>query len=193
MENSKQTKPYQFINVNRVNEISDKLYKYVIEKTDILEKKWDWNTLPLKEMLNYIPELAEECSKIIPAPMTMISIVHRNPQHPIGIHVDISKYNHRVLWPIRNCQGSYTRFYDLNGNTVSIQKGKQGDAFKVISQTNPLIEIDAVELTGPIVFNTQIPHSVSVNPVCGEARLTATMGFGNFPIETLFNFNRYNL
>lgn len=39
MENSKQTKPHQFINVNRVNEMSDKLYKYVIEKTDILEKK----------------------------------------------------------------------------------------------------------------------------------------------------------
>ena len=31
-------KPYQFVNVNRVEEISSKLYNYVVEKTDILDK-----------------------------------------------------------------------------------------------------------------------------------------------------------
>lgn len=181
-------KPYQFVNVNRVEEISSKLYNYVVEKTDILDKKWDWNTLDYKEVLNFIPELKEECNKIIPAPITMLSIVHRNPGASHGVHIDVSNYNYRLLWPVKNCQGSYTRFYNLNGNKIVTSYGKQGDEFKTISRDYPLIEIDAMELIKPVIFNTQVPHGVFTNPDCAEPRLTATIGFGNFPIETLFNF-----
>jgi hypothetical protein len=182
-------KPYQFIQINQAELITNKLYSYIIEKTDILEKRWDWNTLILKDVLAYVPELEEECAKVIPAPITMVSIVHRNPGAVGGVHIDVGNYNYRILWPIKNCAGSYTRFYDLNGNKIITTYGKQGDEFKTISKDYALVEIDAVELIAPIIFNTQVPHGVYTNPNFTESRLTATIGFGTFPLEILMNSN----
>ena len=182
-------KPYKFINCNRVNEISKKLYEYVVNETDILEKKWEWNTLNLPKVLLYVPELQEECSKIIPVPITMIAIVYRSPGKEWGVHIDTGNYNYRLLWPVKNCEGSYTRFFDANGNIAMPRLGLEGDIYTELRSDYPLIEIDAVELTSPIIFNTRIPHGVFTNPKCTEPRLSVTIGFNNFPLETLMNSN----
>jgi len=179
-------KTYKLLPIENHEFISKKLYDYVVTKTDILEKKWDWNTLDCNAVLQTIPELALACSKIIDHPITMISIVHRSAGASGGVHVDTGRYHYRVLWPVSNCQGSYTRFFDLNGNNLVISKGAEGDLYLSIENRNPLIEIDAVELVAPVVFNTLTPHGVFTNPACTESRLTATIGFGKFPLEKLF-------
>jgi hypothetical protein len=135
----------------------------------------------------YVPELQEECFKIIPAPITMVAIVYRNPGKEWGVHIDTGLYDHRLLWPVKNCQGSYTRFFDLNGNAAITRLGGEGDLYTEIRSDYPLLEIDAVELTAPIIFNTRIPHGVFTNPKCAEPRLSATIGFRNFSLETLLN------
>jgi len=179
-------KTYKFLSIADHELITKKLYEYVINHTDILEKKWDWNTLDRNAVLEAIPELAVACSQIIDHPITMISIVHRSPGASGGVHVDVGNYDYRVLWPVANCQGSYTRFFDLNGNKLVEAIGAEGDTFLTIEKKNPLIEIDAVELTAPVVFSTRTPHGVFTNPKCTESRLTATLGFGKFPLEQLF-------
>jgi len=180
-------KTYKFLSIENHELISKKLYEYVINKTDILEKKWDWNTLDRDAVLQFVPELAVACSKIIDHPITMISIVHRPAGASGGVHVDVGNYDYRVLWPVANCQGSFTKFFDLNGNNLIETKGAEGDTFLTIEKKNPLIEIDAVELVAPVVFCTRTPHGVFTNPSCTESRLTATIGFGKFPLEQFFN------
>jgi hypothetical protein len=179
-------KTYKFLSFENHELISKKIYEYVINQTDILEKKWDWNTLDRTAVLQAIPELAESCSKIIDHPITMISIVHRAAGASGGVHVDVGNYDYRVLWPVSNCQGSYTKFFDLNDNKLIETTGAEGDTYLTIEKKNPLIEIDAVELVAPVVFSTRTPHGVFTNPACAESRLTATIGFGKFPLEQLF-------
>jgi hypothetical protein len=168
--------PFKFISVEQQQLISDKLYDYVIHHTDILKNAWQWNTLKKDDVLKFVPELAAELRKIIDADITMIAIVYRKPNEQGGIHIDNGRAT-RVLWPVRNCAGSYTKFFDLNGNGVIEKFGKEGDRFLDIGKTFPLKEIAAVELTSPVVFDSGIPHGVYTNPILDEPRLTATIAF----------------
>lgn len=168
--------PFKHISVENQQLISDKLYDYVVNHTDILEKAWLWNTLKKNDVLKFVPELAVELRKIIDVDIRMISIVYRKPNAQGDIHIDYGGLT-RVLWPVRNCAGSYTKFFDLNGNEVIEKKGQEGERFLAIVPTFPLTEIAAVELTSPIVFYSGIPHGVYTNPTLNEPRLTVTISF----------------
>lgn len=168
--------PFKYIPVDNQQLISDKLYDYVIRHTDILKNEWPWNTLNKDHVLKFVPELAVELRKIIDADITMISIVYRKPKVGGGIHIDSGKLT-RVLWPVRNCTGSYTKFFDLNGNEVIEKFGPEGDKFLSIGDTFPLNEIAAAELSAPVVFDSGIPHGVYTNPIFLKPRLTATIAF----------------
>lgn len=168
--------PFKFISVENQQLISDKLYDYIVEHTDILKKAWQWNTVKKDDVLKFVPELAVELRKIIDADIKTISIIHRKPNAQGGIHIDFGGAT-RVLWPVRNCAGSYTKFFDLNGNEVVEKRGSEGDRFLDIIHTYPLKEIAAVELTSPIVFDSGIPHGVYTNPKLNEPRLTVTIAF----------------
>ena len=170
--------PFKHISVENQQIISDKLYDYVLRYTNILNNEWSWNTLKKDHVLKFVPEMITECKKIIDADITMVAIVFARPKRTVGIHIDSGNSERfRLLWPIRNCTGSYTKFFDLNGNEIIEKIGKEGDKFFTIGDKFPLIEIGAAELTTPIVFDSRIPHGVFTNPMCLGARLTATIGF----------------
>ena len=168
--------PFKFISVGNQQLISDKLYDYVVQHTDILKNEHPWNTLNKEHVLSFVPELAAELKKVIDADITMISIVYRKAKVHGGIHIDSGKLT-RILWPVRNCAGSYTKFFDLNGNDIIEKSGPEGDKFLAIGNTYPLTEIASIELSSPVVFDSSIPHGVYTNPVSLEPRLTATIAF----------------
>ena len=178
-------KIYKYIDTEKQEYISEKLYSYVEKFTPVLQKKWFWNTINKTHLLKTIPELEEELKKIIEHEITMISIIYRPPNYQGGIHIDNITYPYRVLWPVKNCEGSFTKFYDLNGNDMIERFGDQGDRHLIPDNKYPLLEIESMELIKPIVFNTQIPHGVYTNPEFTEPRLSATIGFGNYPLEKL--------
>ena len=176
-------KLYKFLKVDNQELISDKLYNYVINHTDILETKYDWNTLNLKEVLTYVPELATESAKLVNSSIKMISIIYRNPSEGGKIHIDQGLAKYRLLWPVKNCQGSFTKFYDINGNKIYEKVNPNGNKFLTIEELYPFTEIGSLELTQPVIFNSKIPHGVYTNPMFTEPRLSATIGFGIYPIE----------
>lgn len=176
---------YKYIDVDQQDYISNKVYEYISKNTLILQKRHVWNDISFKVLLSYVPELAIELKKIIPHDITMISVIHMDGGKVGGTHIDTGPYDYRVLWPIKNCQGSYTKFYNLNGNKVDVGYGKSGDKYLAVTEVNPLIEIESIELTKPVIFNTKVPHAVHTNPKCIEPRITITIGFGNYPLESL--------
>lgn len=167
---------FKYISVGNQQLISDKLYDYVIQYTNILEKELPWNTLDLNHVLEFIPELKQELEKVIDAKIIRIAIIHRKPQFQGSVHVDGGKLT-RVLWPVRNCTGSYTKFFDLNGNKFIEKLGSEGEKFSVVEDIYPLQEIASVELIRPIIFDSGIPHGVYTNPEYTEPRLSATVAF----------------
>ena len=176
-------KIYNFVSVENQEYISNKLYEYIVTKTDILKTKYDWNTLNVKSVLEFIPELKTECDKLINHPIELIAVIYRSPNDREKIHIDDGHSVYRLLWPVKNCKGSFTKFYDINGNKVLQKFNPNGNKFLSIMRDAPFIELDSVELTRPLVFNTKIAHGVFTNPNCTEPRLSVTIGFGNYPIE----------
>lgn len=97
------------------------------------------------------------------------------------MHID-ERANARLLWPIRNCAGSYTRFFDVADSDIEYRTGGQGDkkfGYYHIKNPRNAVMIGSVELTQPIVFEPSIPHDVLSNVDCKEPRLTMTLAFVN--------------
>jgi hypothetical protein len=174
---------YKRLSIDNYQIIADKVYDYVVKHTDILVTKYDWNNLKVKELSHHVPELVEACAKLVDCPIVMASIIYRSAGEGGKIHIDQGIAKYRLLMPIRNCQGSYTKFYDINGNQVREVANPNGNSFLTIEKVNPFIEIDSLELTEPVIFNSKVAHGVYTNPELTEPRLSITIGFGAYPIE----------
>jgi len=184
-------KTYNFLPVENHQVISDQLYQYVVDKTNILEVTRDvgrWTDLQVDSVLAAIPELATELAKIVDHPITLIAVLSYPPGSNIPVHLDVGLYKHRILWPVANCTGSYTKFYNQNGNKlIKKYSAVTTGAYITNEDQYPLLEMDSCELLAPAVINTQILHSVVANPAATGHRLSATFGFGKADLGGLFN------
>lgn len=184
-------KTYNFLPVPDHQAISNKLHQYVVNKTNILEVTKDvgrWTDLDVDSVLTDIPELSAELAKLVDHPITLIAILAYPLGSNIPVHLDVGSYKYRILWPVLNCTGSYTKFYNQNGNNL-IRKFSAVTGGPYITNENryPLLEIDSCELTAPVVINTQILHGVISNPTATGHRLSATFGFGKADLSGLFD------
>lgn len=181
---------YKFLPIDDHLPISRKIYDYIIkERSDILEDSHFWNTLDHFEVLEHVPEILEYCNTIFPnRTITRIAIISVNSSKGSSmnggintLHRDTGGSQYRILWPILNCTGSYTRFYDPNGNKVIYGRSDELSCpeciYTSVEIVNPLIELGSFELTAPIVFDSFIMHAIYPSPKVDGPRLTMTIGF----------------
>jgi hypothetical protein len=168
---------YKFINIPNHQLISDKVYTYVSTRTDILGGKAIWNWADKEQVLNTVPEL-KEAIDLLGLEIERISIIKAEPRANIRIHIDYDK-EPRMLWPIRNCLGSFTKFFKVDPANIVEQRGVKNDIYYLITKPELAEQIDALELVAPVMFKPWIAHSVWTNPDCSEHRLTMTIKFKN--------------
>lgn len=155
-------KCYVELMCDNVETISDQINQYVIEKTDILNtSSYGWHFINCKELLNSAPALLEyfNINKLMPrhAAITMVTESHHLPKHIDELPV-VAKIN----FPVLNTTGWVNRWFD-------------GD--KVIAEL--------FDQKAPIVFNSQIPHSVDKTTATELPRLVASFTFYNEPLSWL--------
>ena len=177
-------KVFRYLDIDDHQIVSEKLYHYIETETDILTKKWAWTTLQTNDVLKHIPELEQKLQPFNFSKIYQISIIYRSPGVQGPPHID-SKKLVRALWPVKNCEGSFTKFFDLNGNDVISKLDDEGNSYLHIEAKNPMPEIHAVELVRPIVFNTGVPHGVYTNPKLTGPRISATIAFVQQPKDFL--------
>jgi hypothetical protein len=174
-------KPFKLLKIPEHNIISDKLYEYTVNNTSVLESKSAWNTLDYKQVLDFIPEL-KSVALNFNLEINMISIIKLSAT--AILHIDYSR-DVRFLWPVKNCQGSSTKFYKLNGSRLRVLQDHNGTAFIDISNPEMCILTDELELLEPVVFNSAVPHKVFIDEQNTGIRLSATIGFLNPPLHML--------
>lgn len=165
---------YKFIDLENQEVITEKLYDFAVNSTDIFKTGRSWTPIPTTTILSNVPELEIALSKFIDLPINICAFVYRPPGYEEA-HLD-GVIETRLLMPIRNCQGSYTKFYDLNGNAVTRKVEPKGNVWWEIAKDYPLVEIDRLELTRPVFFNAGIPHGVQT-PAGNGPRLSFTCSF----------------
>ena len=172
---------YQKLDILHHTHISNLLFEYVSNHTSILKTKDFWTTINNNHIFENIPEF-KLVFDLLNLDVKYIAIIYVDEHKDVHdtIHVDPEK-TIRVLWPIKNCEGSYTKFYDLNGSKPIYTETPAGVPYFAVDHPENCIEVDSIELIYPILFNPYTPHGIQVNPTCDEYRITATIGFNNPP------------
>lgn len=156
-------KPFVVFPCENINEISEGIFKYLLTKTDLLSTTdYGWHFIDKQELFDFVPPLFDffKKHKLITrdAAITIIT----NNRH-LRKHIDEPPVIAKINFPVLNTEGWANRWYD--------------------DQNNLLDEI--VDLSQPIVFNSQITHSVEKTTATKIPRIVASFTFHNEPLDLL--------
>ena len=142
--------------------IVDGVYDYIITQTDLLAgENFGWHFVDCIALLKHVPELLSFFKQHDLKPRhAAITIVRTDNDLPR--HIDELPVVAKLNMPIRNTQGWANRWY--NGDTVIAE----------------ILDLDC-----PIVFNSQIEHSVERTTADVFPRLVASFTFYNEPMDLL--------
>jgi hypothetical protein len=142
--------------------ISAGIYKFLQTETDLLATtNFGWHFIDLKQVLKNVPELLEffKKHKLVPR-HAAITIITGNEHLPK--HVDELPVIAKINIPVLNTHGWVNRWYEHD---------------QLVSELS--------DMTQPIVFNSQIEHSVEKTTATEVPRIVASFTFYNEPLELL--------
>jgi hypothetical protein len=189
---------HKFLDVGNHHIISDEVYNYVINRTEVLTAKpfQYYTDLPINHVLQHCPALVEFLNSrhLVPARLAVIVVDSRDT---VDLHIDndgSSPYV-RILWPIKNCEGSETRFFSVPEGAGRLEADPNGTIVTGFERNQPCEQIDAFELTSPVLLDVSVPHSVHPNTERKGWRISFTIGFDrDLPIsksiKAWFGFQR---
>jgi hypothetical protein len=172
---------YRFLDVDNFQAISDEVYDYVVNHTDILNPKRRvvfYTDVSIPHILKYSPSLTKFLNQKLLIP-DLISVVVVPPWEVPYIHVDYIDPYVRLLWPVRNCAGSQTKFYDIPKEflVLNSESAASTNTYYDISEQRDWPVLEEVELIQPIVFDSSVAHAVHPAPDATENRISFTIGF----------------
>lgn len=155
-------KSYVELPCNNIKTISARIYNFLQEKTDLLNtKQFGWHFIDCKQLLDHVPELLDffKQYKLVPR-HAAVTIVSENEHLPK--HIDELPVIAKINIPVLNTQGWANRWYE-NDRLVS----------------------ELLDMEYPIVFNSQIEHSVEKTTATKIPRIVASFTFHNEPLNLL--------
>ena len=142
--------------------IADKIYNFLETQTDLLtEINFGWNFINCNAVLAHVPELFEffKKNKLVPR-NAAITIIETNKHLPR--HIDELPVIAKMNFPVINTQGWANRWYVDNNLVAELQ-----------------------DMTTPIVFNSQVEHSVELTYATEFPRIIASFTSHNEPLHLL--------
>ena len=147
---------------DNVDDISAEIYAFLQTKTDLIDSnKFGWNFIDCKELLNSAPNLLDffKKHKLVPR-HAAITIVENNTHLPK--HIDEPPVTAKINFPVINGEGWANRWYENNQLVAEV-----------------------LDMKLPIVFNSQVVHSVERTTATKFPRIIASFTFHNEPIGML--------
>jgi len=146
---------------NDIDVISFGIYKFIKEEGILESAKFGWNFIDCKRLLSQNPELVNffKLHKLLPrhAAITVVTESSHLPRHIDELPV-IAKIN----IPVINTRGWANRWY-----------------------VNDTVVAELMDMQLPIVFNSQIEHSVDLINAEQLPRVIASFTFHNEPMDLL--------
>lgn len=142
--------------------ISAEIYNFLQTKTDVLTNiKFGWNFIDCKQLLNDVPKLLEffKEHKLVPR-HAAVTIVEEDIHLPK--HIDELPVIAKINFPVINTQGWANRWYENNQLVAEV-----------------------LDMKLPMVFNSQVEHSVEKTTATIIPRIVASFTFHNEPLDLL--------
>lgn len=189
---------WKSLNVPDYQNISRELYQFICKHhPEILNQpELIWHELEVKHVCRHVGSLKTFFKRgpIQPERFAVISFSQATYglKHRVGLHADTLDPYVRLLWPIKNCTGSKTKFYAvphayLAQDVPDYDPNARGGSFWP-TVDRAWRQIDEIELTTPVVFDASVPHEVCMAPAgvldrlwpdlpATSCRLSLTVGF----------------
>ena len=147
---------------DNVDTISQEIYDFLQQQTQLIQHPViGWNFIDCKMLLANSPKLLEFFKLLKLKPRhAAVTILTRTGQLPM--HVDEPPVVAKLNFPVINTKGWANRWY--NGHTIIAE---------------------VLDLDQPIIFNSQIPHSVDQVEDGAVPRIIASFTFFNEPVKWL--------
>lgn len=145
-----------------VQEISSEIYTFLQTNTSLINSnKFGWNFIDCKTLVNCSPKLLAffQEHKLIPR-HAAITIVENDDHLPK--HIDELPVIAKINFPVINVEGWANRWYE-----------------------NDQMVAELLDMPLPIVFNSQVEHSVERTTATKLPRIIASFTFHNEPLELL--------
>lgn len=156
-------KPFVIFPCENTKTISEGIFRYLLTKTNLLSTtNYGWHFIDKRELFDFVPDLLKSFKKYKLVPRDAAITIITSNKH-LGKHVDEPPVIAKINFPILNTEGWANRWYDAQGNLI--------DEIKDLSE--------------PIVFNSQIIHSVEKTTALKLPRIVASFTFHNEPIGML--------
>ena len=183
------SKYWKSLDIANHHAISDEVYDYVVNHTELLTgKKHYFTRQHISYMLYHCPLLFEFLKKHQLVPV-FVGVILCSSRRELPMHKDHDGLTPwlRLLWPVRNCQGTKTKIWRVPDG-AGINSVDSNNILFVNFPSNQERElIEEFELVSPVIFDASSPHSVESNPEIKDLRISLTIGFDqNLPISKSF-------
>ena len=153
-------KYYKYLNYLDWKPLSEKLKLYIINSGEKYLNN-NYNTKVLRKidkdnLLNQIPEIKNFFDSINLTISSMTFFITGEKSLPI--HIDYTKVNARIAWPVLNCENTETRFY-YTPALPELKYQTDGVPYWYIDSTL-CSYVDVYRLNCPVAFKVAIPHHV---------------------------------
>ena len=175
---------YKFLEVDNHQAISDEIYNFVVNHTDLLHREDQFllSEVDIPLILDHAPLLKDFFEKKSLAPRMIAIIVMNVECSGQNIHVDYIDTTTptfiRLLWPVKNCAGSVTKLYDIPEECLETVFQPNGIVFYKITDYQRLKYLCGFGLHAPVVFDVSKAHEVYTAPGVTGHRISCTIGFG---------------
>jgi hypothetical protein len=196
--------PFRYFDIPNFTALAKKIYNYIRDNVDLsnISQIRGWNTLDTKDFFKNVPEFQESFKSITNSKPKGAAAIVRIPKSIDGVnwtpphpHLDAS-VGLKVLLPIKNCEKSYTKFYDPTGGTVHQIIGNSptniGNSWWELTKDSPFPrEQYSAELIRPIIFDPQRLHDGIPNQSIKDLRISLNVSFENLPRDLLYSILKY--
>ena len=186
-------KPYHELDCPNQEIISAKVLEYLQPYLNSLPDKEVelWHKLNTIELVKAIPELVQ-WYKDLNLIIKECSITVVKQKKNVLLHIDELPVVAKINFPILNTAGSYNLWYHVPENIlkeIPQVTNHFGNKFYDLGKVdlNFCDEIGRIELTKPIVFNSQLPHAVELGPLAKVPRVVLACTFFKEPINLLMS------
>lgn len=188
---------FKFVTVDNHQAISDEIYNFVVNHTDLLHREDQFllTEVDIPLMLTHTPLLKDFFEKKSLAPRMIAIIVVHAESSGQNIHVDYidtpTPTFIRLLWPVKNCTGSVTKLYNIPEECLETVSQPNGIVFYKITDYQRRKYLCEFELRAPVVFDVSKAHEVHIAPGVTGHRISCTVGFG-FGLDVSKSFDAWS-
>lgn len=135
--------------------------QYLRRHRSLLESKFFWNQIDTKDFLLESTTLIDYCltKNLIIREVAMLVVQNR---YTVPLHIDHGPVVAKIDFPIQNCLGTRTEWYNMSEQLL-----------------------DSVEMKVPTVFNSTVPHRVVCDDSAKFPRIVLSCMFQREPTQYL--------